>query len=241
MGYPKLDFCTGFQNIFLVSIKYTYFCHSYFLSTAAYKKFTLIVQRSDVNLLPRHKSLFRIFRNDEVKTTLSEKEKPKFRHALVLGSLALILATFLSTRYSWNITALLAWQMLKLSGVESTYDPLSSQITVQLLDGTVTSFNISIEFSGLVTVAIFAVISTFTVGLLRGSILTKLGWFLLGTGVGILWNVNRLALVIAVAYNFGMSAFSFIHYLVGPAIDFIWIVSMWALGMSWLKKGGTPP
>lgn len=165
-----------------------------------------------------------------------EKEKPVFRHALIQGSIALALLIFLASSYSWDMTGWIASQILEATGIRVNYFRPSLLMYVRLLDGTLAGFQVLIECSGLVTVSVFALISTFTIGLLRGSIWTKLGWFLLSTGVGILWNINRLALVIAVAYNFGLVAFSFMHYLVGPAIDFLWVVSMWALGMSLLDR-----
>jgi len=166
-----------------------------------------------------------------------EKERPMFRHAAIQGSLALIIAIFLASGYAWDITARATTVILNYIGIRTEYVSPLLLMYVRLLDGTIVGFQVLMECSGLITVAIFAAISTFTIGLLKGSILTKTIWFLLSIGTGLVWNLNRLVIVIAVAYNFGLTAFSFVHYLLAPFVDFIWVVSMWSLGMSWLKSG----
>jgi exosortase/archaeosortase family protein len=75
-----------------------------------------------------------------------------------------------------------------------------------------------------------------TIGLLKGSLLRKTVWFILSVAVGLSWNINRLVVVIIIAYRFGLSTFSFTHYFLGPFIDFVWVVSMWALGMSSIQR-----
>ena len=107
---------------------------------------------------------------------------------------------------------------------------------VRLMNGTLSCFNILLECSGLITVAIFSFISTLTIGLLKGSLLKKMVWFILSVTVGLFWNINRLVVVIIIAYRFGLSTFSFTHYFLGPFIDFVWVVSMWALGMSSMQR-----
>lgn len=167
----------------------------------------------------------------------SEKSKPMFIHALIQGILALVISVFLASENSWHLVARATSEALNALGVRTDcVTPVS--IEVRLMDGTLAVFQILIECSGIITVAVFSFISTFTVGLLRGSFLKKIFWFFLSVGVGFLWNINRLVLVLIIAYNFGLSAFSFSHYLLGPFIDFIWVVSMWSLGMSWLRGEG---
>jgi len=163
-------------------------------------------------------------------------EKPEFRHAAIQGSLAIAIAAFLATSYSWDLTAQTATSLLNLGGIKTNYASALFLMYVRLLDGTVAGFQVLIECSGLITLAVFSFISTFTIGLLKGSLLVKLFWFAVSLAVGLAWNVSRLVFVVAVAYNFGISAFSFAHYVLSPSIDFVWIVSMWALGMSHLKR-----
>lgn len=164
------------------------------------------------------------------------KEKPMFRHAVIQGSLALMVALFLASGYAWDLTARVSTMILNLAGIETKYVSQLFLMYVRLLDETVAGFQVLIECSGLITLAVFSFISAFTIGLLRGPLKTKLIWFILSVGVSLVWNVNRLAFVIALAYNFGLQIFSFAHYVLAPSIDFIWVVSMWAIGMSWLRK-----
>ncbi len=166
------------------------------------------------------------------------REKPTFKHAVVLGLLALGVALFLASYHSWDLIGKTTTWALNVVGVRADYLSPLYLIYVKLMNGTVVGFQVLIECSGLVTVAVFSFIYTLTIGLLRGSILRKVSWLLLGVGVGFLWNINRLVLVIIIACNLGLSVFSFTHYLLGPFIDFLWVVTMWSLGMSRLKEVG---
>ena len=166
----------------------------------------------------------------------SKREKPAFKHAAIQGVLALSTTLFLTSHYAWDLMARVTAGILNLAGVKTIYTSPLSPLRVKLMDGTLARFDILFEYSGLVTVAIFGFIFTFTIGLLKAPLLNKIGWFLISIGIGLLWNINRLALVIIIAYNFGLPTFSFTHYLLGPFIDFLWVVSMWSLGMSWMRK-----
>jgi exosortase/archaeosortase family protein len=168
--------------------------------------------------------------------TSTEKEKPMFRHALVLTCLALIVALFLATGYAWDLTARIATSVLDLSGIYTQYVGPQYLMYVRLIDGSVVGFQVLMECSGLITLLIFTFVSAFTIGLLKGNLKNKLIWFVLSAFVGFVWNISRLAAVIAVAYSFGITAFSFVHFVLAPTIDFVWVVSAWALGMSWLKR-----
>jgi len=169
----------------------------------------------------------------------SGKEKPKFLHAAVQLVLTFILAAFLASGYAWDIIARAAVSMLDAAGIQAAYVSRLFLMYVRLLDGNVVGFQVLLECSGLVTLLIFAFISSITIGLLSGSLKIKIAWFLLSASVGFIWNLCRLAAVIGVAYSFGIPAFEFLHYVLAPTIDFVWIVSLWALGMSWLKKEGS--
>jgi len=165
-----------------------------------------------------------------------DKEKPKFLHAAVQLSFTFIIAALLASGYAWNIIARASASMLDAAGIRTAYVSRLYLMYVQLLDGNVIGFQVLLECSGLITLLIFAFISSLTIGLLRGSLKIKIIWFLLSASVGFIWNLFRLTAVIAVAYSFGIPAFEFLHYVLAPTIDFVWIVSSWALGMSLLKK-----
>lgn len=169
---------------------------------------------------------------------VESRKRPTFRHTVVLGLLALSVALFLASGHSWDLIGKLTTWALNVAGIRADYLSPLYLIYVKLMNGTVVGFQVLIECSGLVTVAVFSFIHTVTIGLLEGSILRKVAWLLLGVGVGFLWNINRLVLVIIIACNLGLSVFSFTHYLLGPFIDFLWVVTMWSLGMSRLKEVG---
>jgi exosortase/archaeosortase family protein len=164
------------------------------------------------------------------------KEKPLFHHAAIQVSLAIIFALFLTSSQAWDLIARICTNVLNFAGIRTQCVSSSSLVYVRLLDGMVVGFKVLVECSGLITLLVFTFISCFTIGLLKGALTRKLIWFVLSVAVGFAWNINRLTLVIAVAYYCGLPAFSFIHYVLAPTIDFVWIVSLWAVGMSWLKR-----
>ncbi len=165
----------------------------------------------------------------------STKERPRLYHALGLGVFACAIACFLASAISWDLTARIVSEILKIAGVSVDYVIPIRVMYCRLSDGTVVGFEFLIECSGLITVGVFTLIAVFTVGLLGGSLWVKSVWLLAGVSVGLLWNVSRLALVVIAAYNFGLGAFSLIHYVLAPFIDFLWIVAVWSVGMSLAK------
>jgi len=169
-----------------------------------------------------------------------DKEKPVLHHAAVQLSLALTFALLLVSGRAWDLIARICTMVLDYAGIQNEYVSPLYLIYVRLLDGTVVGFEVLVECSGLISLLVFSFISAFTIGLLRGSLVAKLIWFILSLGAGFLWNLGRLISVIVVAYNFGLPAFSFVHYILAPAVDFVWIVSLWAVGMSWLKREVPP-
>jgi exosortase/archaeosortase family protein len=150
---------------------------------------------------------------------------------------AIVVAFFLSSSYCWNLTAGLATGLDSFFGVPARYLGEQLAIYVMLPDGRLAVFQVLLECSGLVTLMIFAFLSAFTIGLLKGSLKVKLAWFGLSLAFGYIWNLFRVSLVVAMAYEFGMSAYSFTHYILGPTIDFLWIVCLWAVGLALLKRG----
>ena len=167
------------------------------------------------------------------------KEKPMLSHAAIQLALASAIAIFLASGYAWSMIAHAAIGILHLAGIQTAYVDKFFLMYVRLLDGRVVGFHVLIECSGIFTLLIFAFISSLTIGLLKGSLKVKTAWFLISIIVGFVWNLLRLVSVIAVAHSFGIQAFEFMHYLLGPTIDFVWIVSAWAVGMSLLRREAT--
>lgn len=66
-------------------------------------------------------------------------------------------------------------------------------------------------------------------------------WLGLGDLVGLAWNLIRLSLM---SFTVGAGVFQIVHFAIGPAVNFMWIVPVWSLGLSALasverrKRGG---
>jgi len=164
------------------------------------------------------------------------KERPRISHAMLQLTLSFILAAFLASGYAWDMIARASVRMLESVGIKVKYLSDLFLMYVRLLDGSVVGFQVLLECSGLITLLIFAFISSLTIGLLNGNLFVKTAWFIFSTSIAFLWNLLRLASVIAIAYNFGLEAFRLAHFVLAPTIDFLWVVSLWALGMSLIRR-----
>ena len=168
---------------------------------------------------------------------MSYKEKPQILHAAIQIALSLMLAALTMSTYTWDFIARITAEVLKTAGIKTTYVSNLFLLYVRLLDGRVVGFRVLLECSGLITLIIFAFISALTIGLLSGRLKVKLAWFIVSIIACFSWNIFRLISVIAVAYSFGYSAFEIIHYIFAPMIDFVCIISLWSVGLSWLRRG----
>ena len=169
---------------------------------------------------------------------VTDKEKPFFRHAAVILFLTSIFALLAASSYVLESTARISAEILDLTGIEAEYLSQESLMRVRLIDGSIVDFPVTMRCSGLIPLLIFAFISVFTVGLLKGVLVTKIAWFISGISLGYAWKIGQLASAMAIAHSFGLDAFTFARYVLAPSTDFVWIVSLWALGMSWLKREG---
>lgn len=170
--------------------------------------------------------------------TATLREKPHHGHALAQIALGATISVLLASPISWEATATIVSNFLSLGSIFNYYTNGINTPTlyVKLMDGSIVGFLVLIECSGIIGVIIFTLLIAPTMGLLGGSLEFKLAWLMLSVAIGLLWNVNRLALVVATAYYFGMRVFTFIHYILAPFIDFLWMVAMWSFGMSFLKR-----
>ena len=167
---------------------------------------------------------------------MSYKEKPQILHAAIQIALSLMLAALTMSTYTWDIIARTTAEVLKTTGIKTAYVSDLFLLYVRLLDGKVVGFRVLLECSGLITLIIFTFISALTIGLFSGSLKVKLAWFIMSIIVCFSWNIFRLISVIAVAYSFGYSAFEVIHYIFAPTMDFICIISLWSIGLSWMRR-----
>ena len=164
------------------------------------------------------------------------KENPLFHHATVILFLTVVLALFAASSYALDLTVGISTKVLNLAGIQASYVSQQSFVQIRLMDGAVVDFPVTVEVSGFTTLLVFSFIFAFTVGLLRGALLVKLAWFIVAIGLGYAWKIGQLVAVIAIAHDFGLDAFTFARYVLAPSTDFVWIVSLWALGMSWLER-----
>ena len=170
--------------------------------------------------------------------TITLREKPNYRHALGQVALAVAIAVVLASPISWNVTADIVSRFLSFGSITHYYvnGIRTPTLFVKLTDGSIVGFLVLIECSGIIGVIIFTLLVAPTMGLLGGSFKFKMAWLLLSVAIGLLWNINRLTLVVTTAYYFGMGVFTFIHYILAPFIDFLWMVAMWSFGTSFLKR-----
>ncbi|MFQ6086034.1 MAG: exosortase/archaeosortase family protein [Candidatus Bathyarchaeia archaeon] len=173
--------------------------------------------------------------------SLTWKEKPQVLHAIGQAAVAIPIMLFLLSPVSWEATAETVSWLLNWVGIGNGYANImfrSPTIFIPVGPGKITGFAILTECSGLFATAVFAAITIPTIGLLRGPFWFKASWLLFGTGVGLFWNIGRLTIVLSIAAYFGMGAFSVAHYVLAPFIDFLWMLSIWALGISKLRGLG---
>lgn len=88
-----------------------------------------------------------------------------------------------------------------------------------------------LEESALVSIMVFNLLSILLTFPLKGPLWCKILWLGLGNLVGSTWNLIRLSLINTTADSV-MSEFS--QFILGPAIDFLWMVPIWSIGLSML-------
>ncbi len=164
--------------------------------------------------------------------------KPSVGHAVAQGGLAATFAILLAFPSAWDMTARATNAILTLGGIPSllVLAPGDPTIYVKTANGDIAAFSILVECSGLITVAIFGFILAATMGLLQGPFWFKGLWTLVGTSVGLFWNVNRLVLSASAAHYIGFQAFEAIHFIFSPVVDFLWMVVIWSMGMSLMSR-----
>ena len=157
-------------------------------------------------------------------------------HSIAQGLLSIALLIIGFTALFRETIGCLITSALNFLGIEAEYSASIHTIEVSFLDGNMINFSIQKGFSGFLTMIIFTIIFVSTIGIMREKLLKKLLWLLTGIIVCIIWNVNRFVLSISMASIFGLPLFSIIHYLLGPIIDILLIVSLWSLALSHISR-----
>jgi len=92
-----------------------------------------------------------------------------------------------------------------------------------------------LEGPALVTILVFNLLSIILTFPLKGPLWCKLTWLGMGNCVGIMWNLVRFSLI-TVTTGIKPEASTLVNFFLGPATDFIWLVPVWALGLSTLSS-----
>jgi len=99
----------------------------------------------------------------------------------------------------------------------------------------------ALEGLTVVSIIVFNLLSVLLIFPLRGPLWCKMLWLGVGSLVGLAWNLVWLSLM---SLTVGAGVFQMVHFVFGPAVDFMWIVPVWSLGLSSLasverrKRGG---
>jgi hypothetical protein len=130
-------------------------------------------------------------------------------------------------------------QLLKLGQVAvteraGTDSPL---LFLTLADGSSANFALTWQSSGLLSIVIFCLLFVTFAFPLKGSLLRKIAFLEFGSFVGLLWCVVRLSFSVLLIHDFGEKA-AVLTGLVSPFVDFLWVVPIWALGLSAIISSG---
>jgi len=87
----------------------------------------------------------------------------------------------------------------------------------------------TLDGSALISIIIFNLLSVLLTFPLHGPLWCKILWLGLGNLVGFAWNLIRLSLITAITTT---GLLHIVHFAIGPVIDFMWITSIWSLGLS---------
>jgi len=108
------------------------------------------------------------------------------------------------------------------------------QLVVTLADGSNFNLIFTWQRSGIISVTIFSLLFLFLMFPLKGSIWRKLIWLEFVFVTGFTWSLIRISTTALVAYHFGAGAFQLVEFLMGPFTDFLWMISLWSVGLSTL-------
>jgi len=69
---------------------------------------------------------------------------------------------------------------------------------------------------------------------LRGLVWCKILWLGMGDIIGLMWNLIRAFLITLTVETRG--ALNVVTFVIGPTVDFLWMVPVWAIGLSALAE-----
>ena len=109
-------------------------------------------------------------------------------------------------------------------------------LLIRLLDRTDFWVIMTWQRSGLISTMIFSSLFVLLTFPLKGPLWSKIVWLGMGNIVGLAWSFIRLSLMVVAVHHLGVGAFRAVDFITGPAIDFVWIVPIWSLGLSFLTS-----
>ena len=104
-------------------------------------------------------------------------------------------------------------------------------------DRSTLNFALTWQSSGLFSIVLFCFLFVLLAFPLQGSLLRKIAVLEIGSFVGLLWCVVRVSFSVLLTYSFGEGA-AVLAGLVSPFVDFLWVVPVWAVGLSTIISSG---
>jgi len=164
------------------------------------------------------------------------KEAPDYAHF----SFGFVVLTFaymvLNHEHSLNLVGSSVWEILNRMEVPATlsYSGIIPIISIVLKSGEPHRIVVNWQYSGMISIMFFGFIMLTTMFLLRGPLWFKSLVLTLGIFIGFVWNISKLALISSVLYFYDPYFFKFFNYVLAPFTDFIWMITIWSLGMGHL-------
>jgi hypothetical protein len=164
-----------------------------------------------------------------------QREKPQYSHVIV-GAGVTILSCYLLSQSFRLFLAEITTQLLSSSGIiiqkSLTLEPPS--LILKLANGLDLNLALTWQRSGLFSIIIFSLLFVFLVFPLEGPLWLKIAWLEFGNVVGLTWSFIRLSTAALIAYHFGAGAFALTEFITSPIADFLWVIPVWSLGLSWV-------
>jgi len=173
------------------------------------------------------------------------REKPKIIHVVVGVGVSILTYCLLSLIFRPFLAEAMA-QLLSLGRI-AVVKPLGVEppsLVLTSTNGSELIFAITWQRSGLFSLIVFWLLFVFLAFPLEGSVWLKVIWLEFGSIVGLMWSFIRLSTAALVAYHFGAGAFALADFVASPMVDFLWVIPVWSLGLSWVvaskRKNAVP-
>jgi len=174
-----------------------------------------------------------------------QREKPQFLHVIVGAGVAAFSYYLLLLSFRPFLAEATA-QLLSLGRivVEKPLGFEQPSLVLRLMNGSDLNLALTWQRSGLFSITIFGLLFVFLAFPLEGPLWLKIAWLEFGTFVGLAWSFIRLSTTALVAYYFGAGTFALAEFITSPVVDFLWVIPVWSLGLSWVvaskRKNAVP-